>query len=191
MPQPLVIGENHNTFEDIPIGTRVEEIIDMAGGISTQDYGEIIMGGPYTGKRTYLDRPIVKTTGGILVAEEFWKGPEKIGLLVCACGANKERLEEIAESMGSQVVGVDYCKQAIEMKNGSRKCENPGICPGQVAKVMKLKKDGAQAILISNCTDCSNTVMSCAPQMKLPVYHCTDGALRAVNMKLIRRIKEK
>lgn len=179
------------TFEDIPIGTRVEEIIDMAGGISTQDYGEIIMGGPYTGKRTYLDRPIVKTTGGILVAEEFWKGPEKIGLLVCACGANKERLEEIAESMGSQVVGVDYCKQAIEMKNGSRKCENPGICPGQVAKVMKLKKDGAQAILISNCTDCSNTVMSCAPQMKLPVYHCTDGALRAVNMKLIRRIKEK
>jgi hypothetical protein len=54
---------------------------------------------------------------------------------------------------------------------------------------MALKKAGAQAVLISNCTDCSNTVMSCAPQLKLPVYHCTDGALRAVNEKLIRKIK--
>lgn len=54
---------------------------------------------------------------------------------------------------------------------------------------MALKKAGAQAVLISNCTDCSNTVMSCAPAMKLPVYHCTDGALRAVNMKLVRRFK--
>ena len=32
-------------------------------------------------------------------------------------------------------------------------------------------------------------IMSCAPQLKLPVFHCTDGALRAVNHKLIRRIK--
>lgn len=181
-------GELIKTFRNVPIGTSVEEMINRAGGISNS-YGEIIMGGPFTGKRTSLDAPVVKTTGGIIVAEEFWKGPEKIGLLVCACGANKERLEEIAESMGSEVVGVEYCKQAAEMKNKTRKCENPGICPGQVQKVMALKKAGAQALLISNCTDCSNTVMSCAPQLKLPVYHCTDGALRAVNMKLIRKMK--
>jgi hypothetical protein len=54
---------------------------------------------------------------------------------------------------------------------------------------MTLKKEGAQALLISNCTDCTNTVMACAPQLHLPVYHCTDGALRAVHHKLIRRIK--
>lgn len=181
-------GELIKTFFDVPIGTTVGEMIERAGGLSTENYGEIIMGGPFTGKRTELDKPVVKTCGGILVAEEFWKGPEKIGLLVCACGGDKARLEQIAESMGSEVVGVEYCKQALEVKN-TRKCENPGRCPGQVGKIMALKKAGAQAVLISNCTDCSNTVMSCAPAMKLPVYHCTDGALRAVNMKLVRRFK--
>jgi hypothetical protein len=146
------------------------------------------MGGPFTGTRTSLDAPILKTTGGLIASECFLKGPEKIGLLVCACGANKERLTELAESMGSKVVGVEYCKQAQPVKN-SFKCENPGRCPGQVQKVMALKKAGAKAVLISNCTDCSNTVMSCAPKMGLPVYHCTDGALRAVNQKLVRKIK--
>lgn len=84
---------------------------------------------------------------------------------------------------------MEYCKQAKEVK-GTRKCENPGHCPGQVQKVMALKKAGAQAVLVSNCTDCTNTVMSCAPQLGLPVYHCTDGALRSVNYKMIRRFKE-
>lgn len=173
---------------DVPLGMSVGEVFKEAGGIGSE-YGEIIMGGPFTGKRVNMEDPTIKTTGGLIATEEFWKGPEKIGLLVCACGGNKERLEEIAASMGSRVVGVEYCKQAMEIKNGTRKCENPGRCPGQVQKVLKLKKDGAQALLISNCTDCSNTVMSCAPQLKLPVYHCTDGALRAVNMKLVRKIK--
>ena len=174
-------------FRDVPLGESVGHVIDMAGGLGPE-YGEIIMGGPFTGKRTTLEAPIVKTTGGIIVAENFMPGPKKIGLLVCACGANKERLEEQAKSMGSEVVGVEYCKQAKQVKN-SLKCENPGRCPGQVQKVMALKKEGAQAVLISNCTDCTNTVMSCAPQLKLPVYHCTDGALRSVNYKMIRKFK--
>lgn len=173
-------------FTDVPLGRSVEDVFEMAGGV-TEEYGELIMGGPFTGKRTRMDAPIVKTTGGLIAAECFMKGPEKIGLLVCACGADKERLKEIAVSLGSEVVGIEYCKQAKEVK-GSRKCENPGRCPGQVQKVLALKKAGAQAVLISNCTDCSNTVMSCAPQLGLPVYHCTDGALRAVNMPLVRRI---
>lgn len=172
-------------FYDVPLGMKVSRVFEMAGGV-TKDYGELIMGGPFTGKRTTMDSPIVKTTGGLIASECFMKGPSKIGILVCACGADKERLCEIAESMGSKVAGVEYCKQAIEVK-GSRKCENPGKCPGQVQKVMALKKAGAQAVLISNCTDCSNTVMSCAPKLGLPVYHCTDGALRAVNHKLIRK----
>lgn len=176
-----------HVFLDVPLGESVESLIDMAGGLGPE-YGEIIMGGPFTGKRTTLCEPIVKTTGGIIVAENFMPGPQKIGLLVCACGANKERLEEQAKSMGSEVVGVEYCKQAKQVKN-SLKCENPGRCPGQVQKVMSLKKNGAQAVLVSNCTDCTNTVMSCAPQLKLPVYHCTDGALRSVNYKMIRKFK--
>ncbi len=175
-------------FEDVPIGISVGEMFEQAGGLA-DSYGELIMGGPFTGKRTSPDAPVIKTTGGLIAAECFLKGPEKIGLLVCACGADKERLEQIAESMGSKVVGVEYCKQAHPVKS-SLKCENPGRCPGQVQKVLALKKAGAQAVLISNCTDCSNTVMSCAPQLGLTVYHCTDGALRAVNAKLVRRIRE-
>lgn len=176
-------------FFDVPLGRSVADVFEMAGGLA-DSYGELIMGGPFTGKRTTLDAPIVKTTGGLIAAECFPKGPEKLGLLVCACGADKARLEQQAASMGSQVVGVEYCKQAHQVKS-SLKCENPGRCPGQVQKVMALKKAGAQAVLISNCTDCSNTVMSCAPRMGLPVYHCTDGALRAVNEKLVRKIHGK
>lgn len=175
-------------FFDVPLGCSVEEVFERAGGLAGE-YGELIMGGPFTGKRTSLDAPVIKTTGGLIAAECFLKGPEKLGLLVCACGAGRERLEQQAESMGSQVIGVEYCKQAHAVK-GSLKCENPGRCPGQVQKVMALKKAGAQAVLISNCTDCSNTVMSCAPRLGLPVYHCTDGALRAVNQKLVRKFRD-
>jgi proline reductase-associated electron transfer protein PrdC len=180
-------GHFIQVFEDVPIGMKVGSLIEKAGGCC-EEYGEIIMGGPFTGKRTSMESPIVKTTGGIIITETFLKGPKKIGILVCACGADKERLTEIAESMGSEVAGVEYCKQAKQV-NKTYKCENPGRCPGQVQKVMALKKAGAEAVLISNCTDCTNTVMSCAPQLKLPVYHCTDGALRAVNHKLIRKMK--
>lgn len=172
-------------LEDVPVGMKVSDVLELAGGIG-EEYGEIIMGGPFTGERTYPDRGIKKTTGGLLAAETFLKRPEKIGLLVCACGGDKKRLEEIAASMGSRVVASAYCKQA-HAKNTAYKCENPGRCPGQVGKVIELKKQGAQALLISSCTDCTNTVMSCAPKMGLPVYHCTDGVLRAVNQKLIRR----
>ncbi|MGM9600201.1 MAG: proline reductase-associated electron transfer protein PrdC [Faecousia sp.] len=175
-------------FFNVPLGSSVLDAFRMAGGLA-EGYGELIMGGPFTGKRTDLDAPVIKTTGGLIAAECFLKGPEKLGLLVCACGANKERLEQQAQSMGSRVVDVQYCKQAHEVK-GNLKCENPGRCPGQVQKILALKKAGAQAVLISNCTDCSNTVMSCAPRLGLPVYHCTDGALRAVNQKLIRKIRD-
>lgn len=179
-------------YLDVPLGTSVAEMFRQAGGDENgglaDTYGELIMGGPFTGKRTTPESPVVKTTGGLIAAECFPAGPEKIGLLVCACGASEDRMKELAESLGSEVVGIEYCKQALEVKS-ARKCLNPGKCPGQVQKVMALKKAGAQAVLIGNCTDCSNTVMSCAPKLGLPVYHCTDCALRAVNHKLVRKIK--
>ncbi len=175
-------------FEDVPIGRSVRDMFELAGGIS-EDCGELIMGGPFTGKRTSLDAPVVKTTGGLIATECFMKGPERLGLLVCACSADETRMRELAASLGSDVVGVEFCKQAIPVK-GSRKCENPGKCPGQVQKILALKKAGAQAVLVGNCTDCSNTVMSCAPKLGLPVYHSTDAALRAVNHPLVRRIKQ-
>jgi proline reductase-associated electron transfer protein PrdC len=177
------------TFFEVPLGTTAETLLNKAsGGSGSLEYGEMIMGGPFTGKSCTKETPITKTSGGLILTMPFIKDQRKMGLLVCACGANKERLEEIAGQMGAKVVGIEYCKQAVEVR-GALKCENPGKCPGQTQKVLKLKKEGAETLLISNCTDCTNTVMSIAPQLKMPVYHCTDGALRAVNQKLIRKVK--
>ena len=178
-------GTEPHVFMDVPVGTSVKELIDAAGGIDGE-YGEIIMGGPFTGKACELDAPITKTTGGIIVTQPFedLKG-EKMGLLVCACGGNEERMQDLAKKMNAEVVCVQKCKQAADVK-GNLKCENPGNCPGQALKVMNIKKAGAKHILIGNCTDCSNTVMGSAPKMNVEVHHQTDHVLQTVGKDVIR-----
>lgn len=180
-------GVEPHVFMDVPIGTSVKELTNMSGGINGQ-YGEIIMGGPFTGMSCEEDTPITKTTGGIIVTKPFedLKG-EKMGILVCACGGNEERMQEIAKKMNTEVVSIQKCKQAVDIK-GSLKCENPGNCPGQALKVMNIKKAGAKHILIGNCTDCSNTVMGSAPNMNLEVHHQTDHVLQTVGKNVIRHM---
>lgn len=191
-------------FLDTPLGISLGTVIERAGGMVPSvhlllpgekpdyengwtAYSELIIGGPFTGHRASPDQPVVKTTGGILISECLPHLDKKMGLLVCACGADEVRMREIAEGMGATVVGIEKCKQAEDIK-GHLKCANPGHCPGQVAKVMKLKREGAEVLLIGNCTDCTNTVMSCAPQLGLPVYHTTDCALRAAGYPLYRKM---
>lgn len=78
-------GDNETVVvrKDVPLGMLVKDILaaypDMA------DYGELIMGGPFTGKRTSLDSPITKVSGGIIATIPFpnVKG-QKVGLLACA-----------------------------------------------------------------------------------------------------------
>lgn len=178
-------GTDPHVFMDVPVGTSVKELIERAGGIDGE-YGEVIMGGPFTGKACELDAPITKTTGGIIVTQPFedLKG-EKMGLLVCACGGNEERMQDLAKKMNAEVVCVQKCKQAADVK-GNLKCENPGNCPGQALKVMNIKKAGAKHILIGNCTDCSNTVMGSAPKMNVEVHHQTDHVLQTVGKDVIR-----
>ena len=176
-------------FHDVPIGIKVRDVIDAAGGIDGK-YGEIIMGGPFMGRPCSLDDPITKTTGGIIVTEPFkdYKGA-KVGLLVCACGANEDRLKDIAKKYNMKVVDVEYCKQAKDPKgNGVYKCENPGNCPGQALKCMNIKKAGATEILISNCSDCTNTVMGSAPGLGLNVHHSTDHIFETVGMPVQRHL---
>jgi proline reductase-associated electron transfer protein PrdC len=180
------VSNGTSVLFDVPVGTQVSQLLANAGGLKP-DVGELIMGGPFTGVRTSAEEYISKTTGGIIAAMPFLKDKRNMGLLVCACGAGEDRLRQIAVSMEANVVGTEICKQAHRVK-GNLKCDNPGKCPGQSAKVLKLRSLGAQTLLISNCTDCSNTVMSIAPQLKMPVYHCTDGALRAAGLKLIRKV---
>lgn len=182
-------GESYKVFKDVAIGTTVRDILEMTD-ISLENYGEIVMGGPFTGLSTNLDAPITKTTGGIIVTMEFLREHRNMGLLVCACGGDEKRLREIAEKMEANVVGVEKCKQAVDVR-GTLKCENPGHCPGQAEKILSLRKQGAQVLLISNCSDCSNTVMCVAPNLKMPVYHSTDHILRTVGHPIIRKLKNK
>ena len=139
-------------FFDVPIGLPIGEFIEQAGGY-IHPHGEIVRGGPFTGKSAKHESPIEKTTGGILVAMPYPTGKEKVGVLVCECGAGEERLREIAAGMGSEVVSVQMCKRMKPDKNGRYRCELPGICPGQAEKILKMKKDGANAVIAGTCQD--------------------------------------
>lgn len=184
-------GADAHVFLNVPIGTSVGDLIERAGGIHGE-YGEIILGGAFTGRPTTLDAPTVKATGAILVTEPFadLKGA-KVGLLCCACGGAQDRMEDLAKKYNGEVVSVTFCKQAMELKPGApRKCENPGNCPGQIAKVMEMKKAGAEYLIIGNCSDCTNTVMTCGTlKMGLKVIHQTDHVMRTINHELFRELK--
>lgn len=65
-------------FRDVPLGISVGAMFDRAGGLAP-GYGELIMGGPFTGKRTSPDAPVIKTTGGLIAAECFMQGAGEAG----------------------------------------------------------------------------------------------------------------
>lgn len=139
-------------FFDVPIGLPIGEFIEKSGGY-IHPHGEIVKGGPFTGKSAKSEAPIEKTTGGILVAMPYPTGKKKVGILACECGAQEERLREIAEGMNSEVVSVQMCKRMKQDKNGRYRCELPGICPGQAEKVLAMKKQGAEAVIAGTCQD--------------------------------------
>lgn len=178
-------GTYTRVFTDVPIGTTVGDLIDRAGGIDG-DYGEIILGGPFTGRAVTPDTPITKTTGGIIVTKPFDNlHGAKLGLLLCACGGNENRMRDLATKMNAEVVLVQKCKQAADVK-GNLKCENPGNCPGQAQKCLNFKKAGCTDILIGNCSDCTNTVMGSAPKLGLTVHHQTDHVFDTVGLDRMR-----
>ncbi len=134
---------------DIPIGIPAKYLLKKTGEY-VEPYGEIIFGGPFTGKLENEDSPITKTTGGLLVSMPFPQDKRKFGVLGCECGAQIGRLTEIVEAMGGKVVSSTNCKRMKEV-NGRFRCDEPGVCPGQVEKVMELKSHGAEAIIIGTC----------------------------------------
>lgn len=190
-----VVGKVHGgpeaqVFMDMPVGISVEDMLDKVGGIDGE-YGEIIMGGAFTGLPTTLEAPTTKTTGAIIVTIPFLDlHGAKVGLLVCACGGGEARMRDIAKKYNAEVVSVTFCKQAIEVKPGApRKCENPGNCPGQIAKVLEMKRAGAEYLIIGNCSDCSNTVVTCGTlKMGLKVIHQTDHVMRTIHHPLYRHL---
>lgn len=176
--------DKSRVYLDCPVGYPIKELIK--NDQLSYEIGEVVIGGPYTGKSEKLEEAfITKCSGGAIFTIPFptYRGP--VGLLVCACGGDAKRLEEIASKMGSEIKATVFCKNIAE--NG--KCMTPGTCPGQVQKIMYLKSQGAKRIIMSNCNDCSNTVMSCAPKLGLGVYHATDHIFRTVGYPLSRRMK--
>jgi len=151
----LTVGgrvQNPSIFLDVPIGLPISVFIERAGGY-INPHGEIVRGGPFTGRPAQENEPINKTTGGLLVAMPYPQEREKVGILICECGAQEERLRQIADGMGAEVVSVQMCKRMKPDKNGRLRCELPGICPGQAEKVLKMKKDGAKAVIAGTCQD--------------------------------------
>ncbi|NLY77054.1 MAG: proline reductase-associated electron transfer protein PrdC [Tissierellia bacterium] len=144
-------AQGGTVFMDVPIGYPVKKLIEKAGGF-VEPYGEIVLGGPFTGKHGEENDPITKITGGVLVTMPFPQDKRKFGILACECGAQEPRLREIVEAMGGTVVAEEKCKRMKEV-NGRFRCELPGICPGQATTVLNLKKKGAEVIIAGSCSD--------------------------------------
>ncbi len=144
-------AQKGRVFFDVPIGMPIGHYIKECGGY-IEPHGEIVIGGPFTGKHGEEWTPVNKTLGGILVGMPFPTEKRKIGVIACECGAQEERLTEIANAMGAEVVATTKCKRMVEV-NGRYRCDKPGVCPGQAEKVLYLKKEGAEVILTSTCQD--------------------------------------
>ncbi|SIN87521.1 proline reductase-associated electron transfer protein PrdC [Peptoclostridium litorale DSM 5388] len=141
-----------HVFLDVPMGMPAGLYIEKCGGY-VKPHGEIVLGGPFTGKKGSEDSPVTKTLGGILVAMPFPQHNKKVGIIACECGAQEERLKEIAMSMGAEVVAEKKCKRMTDDGRGRYRCDLPGTCPGQAETVLYLKKHGAQAIITGTCED--------------------------------------
>lgn len=184
----LVGGGYPRVLKDVPVGMAVSDVIALAGEIDGE-YGEIIMGGTYTGLPCSLDDPIKKMTGAIYVTEPFADlGKAKAAVLVCASGGNIDRMRGIAANYNADVVCECFCENAEEMKNGVRKCKRPGLCAGQEANLKAVREAGAEYLIFGCCSDCTNQIVEQAGDLKL--IHQTDHALRAAGEPLIREWHE-
>ncbi|PLS31740.1 Respiratory-chain NADH dehydrogenase family protein [Bifidobacterium margollesii] len=175
---------------DVPIGLKVRDVLSALKIHTPTPDEQIMIGGPYMGSLGSLDSEIGETCGGIIIAGPEIPDPGPMGIIVCACGASEERLRAIVEAKGAPLVDVRLCKNACRLPNGRLKCRNPGICPGQAQNIIALKKEGATSVLISHCTDCSNTVMQVAPKLGMRVHHATDAFMRAGDEPIIRAFRK-
>jgi len=144
-------GGYSKVYLDQPIGMPIKKYIDDCGGY-LEPYGEILLGGPFTGAVGNEESVVSKTLGGIFVAMPFPAARKNFGILACECGAEDTRLKEIVKEMGGTVVAEAKCKRMVEV-SGRYRCEEPGNCPGQAEAILKLRAEGAEALMIGACED--------------------------------------
>lgn len=143
------IESGEKVLFDVPIGMPLDTLIEEAGGY-IEPYGEILLGGPFTGRPGQADYPVIKTLGAVFVTMPLPNDSTKFGLIGCECGADIDRLRKLVDKMGGQVVGETNCKRMVDV-DGRLRCDEPGVCPGQVEQVLKLKKMGAESIIAGTC----------------------------------------
>ncbi len=134
---------------DVPIGIPVENLIANSGGY-IDPYGEVLLGGPFTGRPGSEKSPIVKTLGGVFVTIPLPNDTRKFGVIGCECGADIARLKELVSKLGGQTIAETNCKRMVDV-NGRLRCDEPGVCPGQAEQVLKLKKMGVESIMVGTC----------------------------------------
>jgi len=144
-------GGSSRIYLDQPIGTPIKKYIDECGGY-LYPHGEIVLGGPFTGSSGSEEAVINKTLGGVFVAMPYPMDYRNFGILACECGASEDRLIEIVTGMGGNVVSQTKCKRMIEV-GGRYRCDEPGNCPGQAESILRLKSEGAEAIVVGTCED--------------------------------------
>lgn len=162
---------------DTPVGTPIESLINQCGGI-LEPYGEIIIGGPFSGRKAGIDEPVIKKTGGIFVSAPFNNENKKVGIIACEGGGQEQRLRGIAEDMGMTIVTEKKCKRMVEAM-GRFRCDNPGVCPGQEDTLLDLKNAGAEAVLLGACDQSFENVAKLAPKLGMSVYRSVDHILKA------------
>jgi proline reductase-associated electron transfer protein PrdC len=143
--------DGERVYLDEPIGTPVKKYIKDCGGY-LQPYGEILLGGPFTGTVGHEESSITKTLGGVFVTMPFPDDDGKFGTLSCECGADENRLKTIVEGMGGEVVATEKCRRMTEV-NGRYRCNQPGKCPGQAEAILSLMTKGARTFLVGTCED--------------------------------------
>lgn len=156
----------------VPLGTKIRELIELAGGC-TVDNPEFINGGPMMGKYLEsLDEPVTKTTGGILVF------PREHILI-------QRRLKTDEQIIAMAKTVCEQCRLCTDLC--PRHVIGHELSPHELVKSMSYKQFAKPSTLTSalTCSECSVCESYACPVEISPmrINQILKRELRAVNAK--------
>lgn len=156
----------------VPLGTKIRELIELAGGC-TVDYPEFINGGPMMGKYLEsLDEPVTKTTGGILVF------PREHILI-------QRRLKTDEQIIAMAKTVCEQCRLCTDLC--PRHVIGHELSPHELVKSMSYKQFAKPSTLTSalTCSECSVCESYACPVEISPmrINQILKRELRAANAK--------
>lgn len=156
----------------VPLGTKIRELIELAGGC-TVDNPEFINGGPMMGKYLEsLDEPVTKTTGGILVF------PREHILI-------QRRLKTDEQIIAMAKTVCEQCRLCTDLC--PRHVIGHELSPHELVKSMSYKQFAKPSTLTSalTCSECSVCESYACPVEISPmrINQILKRELRAANAK--------